>query len=52
MTSDRPYREALSDDEAVKELLKGSGTQFDPEVVDAFLAIHASRSDRVPGGSA
>jgi putative methionine-R-sulfoxide reductase with GAF domain len=52
MTSDRPYREAFTDDEAVKELLKGSGTQFDPEVVDAFLAIHSSRQDRVPGSSA
>ncbi len=49
MTSDRPYRPSLSADEAVRELLKGSGTQFDPDVVDAMLAIRTSRSSRVPG---
>jgi diguanylate cyclase (GGDEF)-like protein/putative nucleotidyltransferase with HDIG domain len=38
MTSDRPYRKALSRDEAIAELQACSGTQFDPEVVDAFLA--------------
>lgn len=37
MTSHRPWRPALSKDEAVKEIKKGSGTQFDPRVVDAFL---------------
>jgi hypothetical protein len=49
MTSERPYREALSESEALEELQKESGTQFDPAVVDAFLAIHASKSDQVPG---
>ena len=48
MTSDRPYRAAMSEDDALRELLKEAGTQFDPDVVDAFLAIHASRSDQVP----
>lgn len=38
MTSDRPYRRALSDEQAVAELTRCSGTQFDPAVVDAFLA--------------
>lgn len=38
MTSHRPWRAAMSVDEAVKEIKKGSGTQFDPRVVDAFLA--------------
>jgi diguanylate cyclase (GGDEF)-like protein len=37
MTSDRPYRPALSWDEAVVELLAQSGKQFDPHVVDALL---------------
>jgi diguanylate cyclase (GGDEF)-like protein len=37
MTSDRPYRSAHSWDEAVVELLAQSGTQFDPNVVDALL---------------
>jgi HD-GYP domain-containing protein (c-di-GMP phosphodiesterase class II) len=38
MTSDRPYRAALSLDEAVAELRRWSGTQFDPRVVDALIA--------------
>jgi response regulator RpfG family c-di-GMP phosphodiesterase len=37
MLTDRPYRRGRSEDEAVDELLRCSGTQFDPEVVDAFL---------------
>jgi len=40
MTSDRPYRKGKSFDEAVKEILKHSGKQFDPEVVKAFLAAY------------
>ncbi|MEW6607649.1 MAG: HD domain-containing phosphohydrolase [bacterium] len=39
MTKDRPYRKALSKEEAAKELKNGAGTQFDPEVVDAFIKI-------------
>ena len=39
MTSDRPYRKALSIDIASQELLKCKGCQFDPDVVDAFLRI-------------
>lgn len=39
MTTDRPYRKALSRVVAVTELNKGSGNQFDPKVVAAFLAI-------------
>jgi len=37
MTSDRPYRKALSKEVACAEIAKYSGTQFDPEVVKAFL---------------
>lgn len=33
----RPYRPAISREEARKEITKGSGTQFDPRVVDLFL---------------
>ena len=39
MTSDRPYRKALSREIALNELKKGSGSQFDPKVVEAFLLI-------------
>jgi HD-GYP domain-containing protein (c-di-GMP phosphodiesterase class II) len=39
MTSDRPYRTAMSDTDARVELLAGAGTQFDPRVVEAFIAV-------------
>jgi two-component system, cell cycle response regulator len=39
MRSNRDYRAALSADEARAELLAGSGTQFDPDVAAAFLAL-------------
>lgn len=37
MTSDRPYRPRVSAEAALKELEASKGTQFDPQVVDAFL---------------
>ena len=37
MTADRPYRKALSVDQALAELRKFAGVQFDPEIVDAFV---------------
>jgi putative nucleotidyltransferase with HDIG domain len=39
MTADRPYRDALSADAAIAELRVNSGTQFDQEIVEAFLSI-------------
>lgn len=39
MTNDRPYRKALSHAEAVDEIIRCSGTQFDPDLVDIFLTI-------------
>jgi diguanylate cyclase (GGDEF)-like protein/putative nucleotidyltransferase with HDIG domain len=44
MTSDRLYRPALSVDEAVAEMERCAGTQFDPDVVNAFLAAVGVRS--------
>lgn len=38
MTSDRPYRKALPVSAARKEIERFSGTQFDPQVVSAFLS--------------
>jgi putative nucleotidyltransferase with HDIG domain len=38
MTTDRPYQLALSWDEAAEEVRRGRGSQFAPEVVDAFFA--------------
>jgi HD-GYP domain-containing protein (c-di-GMP phosphodiesterase class II) len=37
MVSDRPYRAAMSDADAVEELRLNAGTQFDPRVVEALL---------------
>lgn len=37
MTSDRVYRKSMSLEEAVEEIKRNKGTQFDPMVVDAFL---------------
>jgi len=37
MTSDRPYRPALSSADAIAEIVRCAGTQFDPAVVDALL---------------
>jgi len=38
MTSDRPYRRGLGRDEALAELRRGAGTQFDPAAVEALEA--------------
>ena len=40
MTSDRPYRRALSAPDALAELRRCAGTQFDPEVVFTFCRLH------------
>jgi len=39
LTSDRPYKKAFTHEEAVKIILGGRGTHFDPDLVDAFLEI-------------
>jgi HD-GYP domain-containing protein (c-di-GMP phosphodiesterase class II) len=39
MTSDRPYRKALPLEEALAELRRGAGRQFDPRVVEVFLRL-------------
>jgi len=39
MTTDRPYREALSSEEAIDEILQFRGTQFSPELADAFAKM-------------
>jgi putative two-component system response regulator len=38
MTHDRPYRAGMSDDEALEELRRNRGAQFDPELTDLFVA--------------
>jgi HD-GYP domain-containing protein (c-di-GMP phosphodiesterase class II) len=39
MTSDRIYRSRLSHDRAISELERCAGTQFDPDVVEIFIAM-------------
>ena len=39
LTSDRPYRSKWSQEKTLKYIQDGSGTQFDPRVVEAFLQL-------------
>jgi putative nucleotidyltransferase with HDIG domain len=39
ITSDRPYRNSMSKEEAIQTICNGNGTQFDPKLVDVFLKI-------------
>jgi HD-GYP domain-containing protein (c-di-GMP phosphodiesterase class II) len=41
MTSDRPYRPALTHGEALAEVERCAGTQFDPEIARVFLELFA-----------
>ncbi|MDQ3935283.1 MAG: HD domain-containing protein [Actinomycetota bacterium] len=41
MTADRPYRDAMESDDALREVYSKSGTQFDPAVVDALAEVVA-----------
>jgi HD-GYP domain-containing protein (c-di-GMP phosphodiesterase class II) len=47
ITSNRPYRTALSVTEAREEISKGRGSHFDPAVVDAFLGVPPERLDEI-----
>jgi len=48
MLSDRPYRKALSLDGALGQLQDGSGREFDPRAVEAFVALVKRGEIRVP----
>jgi putative two-component system response regulator len=39
LTTKRPYKKAITSDEAFQILLEGRGSHFDPNLVDAFLSI-------------
>ncbi len=47
MTSRRPYRQAMSREQACIEIASNAGTQFDPQVVEAFLVMNR----RIPEGT-
>jgi HD-GYP domain-containing protein (c-di-GMP phosphodiesterase class II) len=40
MTSDRPYRKRITEDEAVRRLREAAGSQFDPRVVETFATLY------------
>ena len=42
LMEDRPYRQGTSFDQAVKEIQKCSGTQFDPRIVNSIMGIHGA----------
>jgi putative nucleotidyltransferase with HDIG domain len=48
LTSDRPYRKAMSPFEAKAIIAKGAGAEFDPKVVKAFLAAFAKGEMEAP----
>ncbi|MDO9088292.1 MAG: HD domain-containing protein [Anaerolineaceae bacterium] len=45
MTDERIYRKSMSPKDAIEELIRNKGTQFDPKIVDLFLAIVDENSD-------
>lgn len=51
MTSERPYRGAFSEREALEEISQKAGTQFDPAVCDALRDVLDGGTNRVPGRS-
>jgi HD-GYP domain-containing protein (c-di-GMP phosphodiesterase class II) len=49
MTTDRPYRSGLSQQDAIAQVREGRGTQFHPVVVDAFFkALRRRPADFAP----
>jgi putative nucleotidyltransferase with HDIG domain len=49
MISDRPYRKRKSVDEALDELRRGAGDEFDPVVVEYLTRLIATRRDEILG---
>jgi response regulator RpfG family c-di-GMP phosphodiesterase len=47
ITSDRPYRKARPFEDARQEIVRCGGSQFDPRIVEAFLAVAAEEWERI-----
>jgi diguanylate cyclase (GGDEF)-like protein len=53
MTSNRPYREAMSHGDAIRELAEGAGSQFDPQVTEVLIGyLWGSRQVRMDADAA
>ena len=48
MTTDRPYRAAMSDEQARAELLRNAGAQFDERVVAALMQVLEAANGEAP----
>jgi putative nucleotidyltransferase with HDIG domain len=48
ITSDRPYRKAMTQKQALEEIKKASGKQFNPELIGAFLRLMGKRKKPDP----
>jgi HD-GYP domain-containing protein (c-di-GMP phosphodiesterase class II) len=49
MRSERPYKAAMTSEEAVAELRRCAGTQFDPRIVEALVEVAANLDTLVSG---
>ncbi len=52
MASDRPYHRGLSQEEIIREIRRGAGTQFDPAVAEAFIRVTQQKGPRFVVNSA
>ena len=52
MTTERPYRPALTPAQAVSELRAGAGNKYDPDVIDALLDLLGHDKPQVPDRAA
>jgi len=48
MTSDRPYRDCVPHDQAIEEIARNRGKQFDPAAAQAFLQLYTDRPPEYP----
>ena len=51
LTSDRPYRKGLPQQQAVQMIREKSGTQFDPKVVEVFMRLWVEQHEKLVAGS-